>query len=102
MSLKNIYVDGRATVRGWSAYKRQTGTWPWSSIAAHFLNWVAIISGMLFLAWCAGVKNWSKWQFAGILFFVALAYAIFWGWAKRRLKLNQIRRARRLRVMRNR
>jgi hypothetical protein len=36
--MQNIYTDGRATVSGWAAYKRQTGSLPWSSIGIHFLK----------------------------------------------------------------
>jgi hypothetical protein len=53
-TIRNIVQDGRKTVRGWEHYRRQTGRWPWFSIAAHILNWIVMISGMVVLVWCAG------------------------------------------------
>jgi hypothetical protein len=41
-AIKSIVVDGRSTARGWAAYKDQTGSLPWLSIAVHFSNWIVI------------------------------------------------------------
>lgn len=82
-TIQSIYADGRTTVRGWAVYKRQTGRLPWFSIAVHFLNWIVIFSGMIFLLWCAGKYHWSRWQFAGISVLVALPYGLLWYWTKK-------------------
>jgi hypothetical protein len=95
-TIQNIYTDGRATVSGWAAYKRQTGSLPWSSIGIHFLNWAVILSGMAFLLWCSGRYGWSRWQFAGILVLAAVPYGVLWHWAKNKVKINQVRNGRRL------
>lgn len=95
-TVKNIVLDARSTVRGWSAYKHQTGKLPWLSIVAHSLNWVVIIAGMIFLLWCSGRNRWSRWGFARVLTAVGLPYAFFWSWLKGKVKLNQIRNGRRL------
>jgi hypothetical protein len=95
-TLRNIVLDGGATIRGWAAYKYQTGRLPWFSIAIHLLNWVVIISGFVFLLWCSGEYHWSQWSFAGVFVSVGLPYAAFWWWAKNRVKLNQIRNGKRL------
>src|ERR1700730_3514222 len=34
-TVKDIVLDSRATLRGWTAYKHQTGRLPWLSIANH-------------------------------------------------------------------
>lgn len=88
--------DARETLSGWATHKRQTGRWPWSSIAIHSLNWVLVFAGMIVLIWCGEKFHWSQWQFVGILLLVALLYGIFWSWTKNKVKLTQIRRQRRL------
>src|SRR5580704_11212528 len=95
-TVKSIVLDGRSTVRGWSAYKHQTGKLPWLSIAVHFFNWVVIIGGMIVLLWCSRRNLWTRWGFAGVLTAVGLPYAFFWSWLKNKVKLNQIRNGRRL------
>ncbi len=95
-TLKRFVLDGRATVRGWTEYKRQTGRLPWLSIVIHFLNWVVILSGGAFLVWW-GVRNGlSRWEFTGVLLLVGVPYGIFWFWLSNSVKLNQIRNGRRL------
>ena|SRR6266849_6683610 len=98
-TVKSIVLDSRATVRSWAAYKHQTGRLPWLSIAIHFLNWVVILSGMVFLIWCSGTYHWSRWGFAGVFVLIGLPYAAFWWWLKERVKVNQIRNGRRLAKM---
>src|SRR5260370_6587657 len=93
---KSIVSDSRATLRSWAAYKHQTGRLPWLSIAVHFLNWVVILSGMVFLIWCGERNHWSRWGFAGVLVLIGLPYAVFWWWLKDKVKLVQIRDGRRL------
>jgi hypothetical protein len=95
-TIKSIVVDGRSTIRGWAAYKHQTGSLPWLSIAVHFSNWIVILGGMIFLLWCSDRNHWTRWGFAGVLTAAGLPYAIFWFWLKNKVKLNQIRNGRRL------
>ena len=81
-TLKNIVQDGRATVRGWLAYKRHTGRWPLFPIAIHSLNWLLMISGMAALVWCSGAFHWSRAEFTGVHLVVVLSYAVLWWWVK--------------------
>jgi len=97
ISRSRFVQDSRATVRGWTGYKRRTGSLPWLSITVHFANWVAFISGMIFLFWCSERFHWSRWRFLGAFFVVGLPYVIFWTGLKRKVKLNQILTGRRLR-----
>jgi len=48
-SVGRMIQDGRETVHWWAVYKRRTGSWSWSSIAIHFMNWVVILFGGAFL-----------------------------------------------------
>ena len=85
-TLKRIVADGRATVRGWTKYKRQTGRLPWLSIAIHFLNWVVILSGGALLIWWGVREGLSKWEFTGVLLLVGVPYGIFWFWLSNTVK----------------
>jgi hypothetical protein len=67
-TIKTAFREGRKTVQWWALYKRQTGTWPWSSIAIHFMNWVVILFGGGFLIWWTAEDHLSRWQFLGIFF----------------------------------
>ena len=94
--VKRFISDSRANLRGWAEYKRRTGRLPWLSIVIHFLNWVVVLSGVVFLIWLAERNRLSKLKFLGVLVLVGLPYAFFWFWLSNRAKLNQIRKARRL------
>ena len=48
-TFKKMYKDGRKTVHWWAVYKRQAGSWPWVSIAIHFMNWIVILAGFIVL-----------------------------------------------------
>lgn len=95
-TIKLFIQDGRATLRGWAEYKHQTGKLPWVSITVHFSNLVIVLSGIVFLVWCGGKYQWSRWQFVGILVLVGLPYGFLWSSIKGKVKLNQIRNGRRL------
>jgi hypothetical protein len=88
--------DSRATLRGWAEYRRSTGRLPWQSIMIHFLNWVVVLSGMAFLIWWDQRNHWSQWKFVGVMLLVGLPYVFLWSSLNRRVKLNQMRDARRL------
>ncbi len=90
-TFRNIYREGGSTVQWWTSYRHQTNSWPWSSIAIHFLNWVAILVGGGFLIWWTVEHHLSHWQFVGIFLLVSLPYAILENWAKRKVKLNYLR-----------
>jgi len=91
-----MYREGRKTVHWWALYKRQTGTWPWSSIAIHIINWVVILFGGGFLIWWTAEHHLSRWQFLGIFSLIGLPYVVVENWAKRRVKLNHRRNRKRL------
>jgi hypothetical protein len=96
-TVKKMYTDGRKTVHWWAIYKRQTGRWPWSSVAIHLANWIVVLLGGLFLLWWTIVeRHLSRWQVLGVFLLLGLPYTILEQWAKRRLKLNYVRSARRL------
>jgi hypothetical protein len=95
-TVKRKYRDGRKTVHRWTSYKRQTGTWPRSSIAINFIHWAVVLFGGGFLIWWCAEHDLSRWQFLGIFLLVALPYGILENWAKRSVKLKLMRRARRL------
>jgi hypothetical protein len=59
-TIKSMYREGRKTVHWWTLYKRQTGTWPWSSIAIHVINWVVILFGGGFLIWWTAEHHLSR------------------------------------------
>ena len=93
-----LYKESRSTFRWWTRYKRQTGTWPWSSIAIHSMNWgVIFLGGGLLLRWSAE-HHLSKWQFLGVLLLVAAPYLVFENWAKRIVKLNHLRNRKRIQL----
>jgi hypothetical protein len=94
--IKKFIWDSRATLRGWAEYRGCTGRLPWPSIVIHFLNWVVILSGAAFLIWWADRNRLSQWKFVGVIALVGLPYGLFWFWLNNRVKLNQIRNARRL------
>jgi hypothetical protein len=100
LTVRNTYRRGRKTVHWWASYKRQTGTWPWSSIAIHFVNWVVLLLGGVLLIWWAVEHHLSRWQFLGIFALVSLPYTILETWAKNAVKLNHLRNARRLAKLR--
>jgi len=93
---KRFILDSRATLRGWAEYKRRTGRLPWLSIVIHFLNWVVVLSGSAFLIWWGERNGFSKSKLAGVLVLVGLPYGIFWSWLSDKVKLNQLRNARRV------
>lgn len=95
-TFKSTYLDGRKTVHWWALYRQQTGTWPWSSIAIHFMNWVAILFGTGFLIWWSAEHHFSHWQFLGVFMLVSLPYGFLENWAKRKVKLNYLRNRKRL------
>jgi hypothetical protein len=94
--LKTIVQDSRVTVKGWAHYKHQTGRLPWLSIAVHFLNWVVMIAGTVFLIWRLEKYHLGQWGVLGALALVGIPYAVFWFWLKNKVKLKQIRDGRRL------
>ena len=98
-TIKSMYRDGRKTVHWWALYKRQTGTWPWSSIAVHVINWVVILFGGGFLIWWTAEHHLSRWQFLGIFLLIGLPYGVVENWAKRRVKLNHLRNRKRLAML---
>jgi hypothetical protein len=85
------YREGRKTVHWWAFYKRQTGTWPWSSIAIHIINWVVILFGGGFLIWWTAEHHLSRWQSLGIFLLIGLPYGVIENWAKKRIKLSYLR-----------
>jgi len=95
-SFGRLIRDGGKTLHWWTAYKRQTGRWPWSSIAIHVMNWVVILLGGLFLIWLAGEWHLSRWQFFGLFVLVSVPYLVLEEWAKYKVKLNLLRNGRRL------
>ena len=96
-SIRQFIGDCWTTLRGWIAYKRQTGRLPWLSIAAHSANWFAVISGTIFVISYADRFHWSGWRFVGVWVLMAISYCILWYRLKRETKLNQLRTQRRLR-----
>lgn len=99
-AVKTMYSEGRSTLHWWASYRRQTGTWPWSSIAVHSMNWVVAMAGGGFLIWWAAEHQLSRWQFLGVLLLVSLPYIILENWAKRAVKLNYLRNGKRLAKLR--
>jgi hypothetical protein len=95
-TITNLYRDSRKTVRWWAHYRRQTGSWPWTSIAIHFANWVVALFGLLFLIWWSAEHDWSRWKFLAVFLLVLLPYTILEDWAKKIVKLNHLRNSRRL------
>jgi hypothetical protein len=92
-TIKSVYREGRKTVHWWALYKRQTGTWPRSSIV---INWVVILFGGGFLIWRTAERDLSRWQFLGNFLLLNLPYGVVENWAKRRVKLNHLRNRKRL------
>lgn len=99
-SVKTMYSEARSTLHWWALYKKQTGTWPWSSIAIHFMNWVVALVAGAYLIWWTAEHHLSRWQFLGVLVLVSLPYIILENWAKRTVKLNYLRNRRRLAKLR--
>lgn len=99
-TVRDAYRNGRKTVHWWALYKRQTGTWPWASIAIHFMNWVVILFGGGFLVWSTVAHHLSWWQFLGIYLVVSIPYGILENCAKRTVKLNYLRNGKRLAKLR--
>ena|SRR5215467_35235 len=93
-----LYKESRNTFRWWALYKRQTGAWPWSSIAIHSMNWgVILLGGGLLLRWSIE-RHLSKWQFFGVFLLVAVPYLVFANWAKNTAKLNHLRNRKRVAI----
>jgi hypothetical protein len=90
------YREARKTVHWWALYKRQTGAWPWSSIAIHVLHWVVILFGGGFLIWWAVEHHLTRWQILANFLLIGLPYGVVENWAKRRVKLNYLRNRKRL------
>ena len=97
---EGIYTEGRSTLHWWALHKRRAGTWPWSSIAVHSVNWVVILFGGSFLIWWSVEHHLSRWQFLGIFLLVSLPYGILQNWAKRKVKLNNLQNVKRLAKLR--
>src|SRR5215469_11648631 len=95
-TVRRMVKDGHSTLHGWRVYKRQSGQWPWVSVAAHSLHWIVAISGLVILFWCAWKYEWSRFEFIGIFVAAMTADLCVWEWIRRKLKLNQIRAGRRL------
>jgi hypothetical protein len=95
-TVRNTYRRGRKTVHWWALYRRQTGSWPWPSIAIHLLNWVVLLLGGGLLIWWGVEHHLSRWKFFGVFLLVSLPYTIIENWAERTAKLNHLRNARRL------
>jgi hypothetical protein len=90
-AIKAVYRESSKTLDWWVLYKRQTGTWPWSSIAVHFLNWVvALLGGGIFIWWSVE-HHLSSGQFLAICLLLSVPYIILERWAKRAVKLNLLR-----------
>src|ERR1700747_541796 len=100
MGRTTMFREGRKTVHWWALYKRQAGTWPWSSIAIYFMNWVVILFGGGFLIWWTAEHHLSRWHFLGIFLLIGLPYGVVENWAKRKVKLNHLRNRRRLTKLR--
>jgi hypothetical protein len=86
--------DGRKTLHWWREYKRQTGSWPWSSIAIHAANWAVIfLAGFLFTWWAAD-RHLPRWQIAVMILALGIPYLVAENWAKNKVKLALLRNAR--------
>jgi hypothetical protein len=95
-TITNLYKGSRKTVHWCTRHRRQTGSWPWTFIAIHFANLVVVLFGGLFLIWWSAEHDWSRWKFLGVFLLVVLPYTILEDWAKKIVKLNHLRNARRL------
>jgi len=93
-TFRNMYKEGRKTVQWWTAFRQQTGDWPWFSIVIHFMNWVVILIGGGFLIWWTVEHHLSRWQIFGIVLVVLLPYTLVESWAKRKVKLSYLRSSR--------
>ena len=100
-TITNLYANGRKTLHWWGDYRRQTGGWPWTSIAIHFANWIVVLFGGLFLIWWSVEHHWSRWKFLGAFLLVSLPYTLLEQWAKRIAKLNHLRNGRHLAKQQN-
>ena len=89
-TIGRLYNEGRSTFHWWALYRRRTGSWPWSSIGIHFMNWVVILIGGGFLIGWAGERHLSLWQFLGVFLVVSLPYTILENWAKRKVKVSYL------------
>jgi hypothetical protein len=100
LALRDFVQEARRTLKSWKIYRDQTGEWPWLWIAAHSLNWIVTILGMVFVIWWSGEHHLSKWNSAGVLALVYLPYGLFWLWFKGKVKVNQLKRQRHLAAQR--
>jgi hypothetical protein len=100
VAIRRVVDEGSKTFRWWTKYKHQAGTWPWSSIIIHSVNWVVILFGGGFLIWWSVERDLSRWQFLGIFLLLAVPYGILENWAKRSVKLKLLRQARLLAKLR--
>jgi hypothetical protein len=101
-SARAAFKDTRRTIRWWASYRRQTGIWPWFSIAAHFMNWVLIFCGIALLILWSGEYHLSQWQFFGIFWLVSVPYLILVVRTKKVLKLHYLRKQKHLAKQRRR
>ena len=85
------------TLKEWREYERQTGELPWLSILVHSLNWIVAVSGLILLIWFGEKMGLSRWGFVGVFAISGAGYLYCWDRVKRKVKLNRIRTARRLR-----
>jgi len=96
VTIRRAVDEGSKTLHWWAKYKRQTGTWPWSSIVIHSLNWVVILFGGGFLIWWATEHHLSRWQFIGTSLLAGLPYYFLESRAKKAVKLSLLRNRKRL------
>jgi Ca2+/Na+ antiporter len=94
-TIKDMVKGFLATVRSWRVYKRQTGEWPFLSIALYLLDLVLLCAGMAFLIWFSVNHHWSKMRLALIALLLLFPFVLFWSWLEDRIRLTEIRRFRR-------
>jgi len=80
-----------ATFKDWSRFRRQTGRWPWLSIAARLLWLVLLVLSGGFLIWWSVTHHWSKWQFllGFLLFFVP--FELLYERLEKAIRLREVR-----------
>jgi hypothetical protein len=95
-SLIDSIKRGRATLRGWGEYNRETGKWPLVSIAAHLCNFIVVAAGAIWLILYGERHDWSKFRFRWTALFIVAPYVIVWSWIEGKIKLNDMRNQRRI------
>ena len=95
-ALKSFFDDGRATLRRWRVYKRQTGEVPWLWIAVHVLNWIAVIAVLAYSLRLTSKYHLSRGETWGALVVLAIPYGILWLWMKDKVKLIHLKKQRSL------